>query len=248
MKQLFSIIVYIVLLQWSAIASAHQIHVIGEHLIPYQSLVEGKIEGLAIDIAKELVERTQVQANYDIYPWARAYSDAQRIPNTLLLSVSRTSEREEKFKWIGRVVTSKIAYWRLKNRTDIQGPLGLHQLSELKISIQRNAVYHEYLKQHLPNTENLALTTTNAQAIKMLYAGRVDIMMSNEVTFKQRAAELGLDPDKLEKVNTETNLYSTLYLAFSKQTPDELVTLFKNTYKALDEEQVIDEIRQHWLP
>lgn len=141
-----------------------------------------------------------------------------------------------------------MTYWRLKERSDITGPLSPAKLSNLTIGVQRDAVYHEYLQKHLPNTNNLALTTTNAQAIKMLFAGRIDIMMSNEVTFKQRAVELGLDPNKLEKVNTETNLYSTLYLAFSKQTPDELVTLFQDTYKVLNEEQVIDEIRQHWLP
>lgn len=248
MKKMISAIACLLLWQWSVTTFAHQIHVVGEHLMPYQGVKDGKIEGLAVDLAKELVERTQVKASYDIYPWARAYSDAQRFANKLLLSVSRTPDREEKFKWIGRIVTSKVTYWRLKDRADIQGPLGPDQLAKLKISVQRNAMYHEYLKQHLPNTNNLALTTTNAQAIKMLFAGRVDVMMSNEVTFKQRAMELGLDPNKLEEVDTETNLYSVLYLAFSKQTPDHLVTLFQNTYKALEEEQVIDEIRQHWLP
>lgn len=248
MKQLLSIIACIALLQWSAITSAHQVRVVGEHLIPFQGVVDGNVEGLAIDLTRALIEQTHVDASYEIYPWARAYSDAQRFPNVLLLSVSRTPERENKFKWIGQVVKSKVTYWRLKERSDITGPLSPTKLSNLTIGVQRDAVYHEYLQKHLPNTENLALTTTNAQAIKMLFAGRVDIMMSNEVTFKQRAVELGLDPNKLEKVNTETNLYSTLYLAFSKQTPDHLVTLFQNTYKALDEDQVIDEIRQHWLP
>ena len=248
MKQLFSIIACIVLLQWPSITSAHQVRVVGEHLIPFQGVVDGNVEGLAIDLTRALIEQTRVDASFEIYPWARAYSDAQRFPNVLLLSVSRTPERENKFKWIGQVVKSKVTYWRLKDRHDITGPLNPTKLSHLAIGVQRDAVYHEYLKKHLPNTENLALTTTNAQAIKMLYAGRIDIMMSNEVTFKQRAVELGLDPNQLEKVNTETNLYSTLYLAFSKQTPDELVNLFQNTYKALDDEKVIDEIRQHWLP
>ena len=112
-----------------------------------------------------------------------------------------------------------MTYWRLRERKDIKGPLSPTELSNLTIGEQRDAVYHECLQQHLPGTNNLALTTTNVQAIKVLFAGRVDIMMSNEVTFKQRAIELGLDPNKLEKVNTETNLYSTLYLAFSKQLP-----------------------------
>lgn len=248
MKQLLSIIACIALLQWSAITSAHQVRVVGEHLIPFQGVVDGNVEGLAIDLTRALIEQTRVDASFEIYPWARAYSDAQRFPNVLLLSISRTPERENKFKWIGQVVRSKVTYWRLKERSDITGPLSPTKLSNLTIGVQRDAVYHEYLQKHLPNTENLALTTTNAQAIKMLFAGRVDIMMSNEVTFKQRAVELGLDPNKLEKVNTETNLYSTLYLAFSKQTPDHLVTLFQNTYKTLDENQVIEEIRQHWLP
>ncbi|MCH2056267.1 MAG: hypothetical protein MK214_06550 [Thalassotalea sp.] len=68
MKQLLSIIACTALLQWSAITSAHQVRVVGEHLIQFQGVVDGNVEGLAIDLTWALIEQTRVDASFEIYP------------------------------------------------------------------------------------------------------------------------------------------------------------------------------------
>jgi len=76
-------------------ANSTEIKVITEHYPPLQIVENGKpIRGLAIDIMKELLRKTEIQTNIQTYPWARAYKMALSEENILIFSLTRTKERE----------------------------------------------------------------------------------------------------------------------------------------------------------
>ena len=112
------------LFAWPALAAPLQLTT--ESYPPYNYLnpETRQVEGVSVDIVRELMARARQAYSITLLPWQRAISLAQQQSHTCVFSMSRTPERETRYAWIGPLVAND---WTLFARSD-----RLLQLNELE--------------------------------------------------------------------------------------------------------------------
>jgi len=194
---------------------------------PYSFAEEGAAQGIAVNQVRKVFAQLHFFPNISVYPWARAYNIALNIPDTLIFSMARTPEREEKFHWIGPVVGFDVHLFKDKKRNDIHVQ-NLAELRNYQIGVLRKDVKGQYLKK-----QKIAVTelTSEENGIKLLLNNRLDLMPADITATRYRLEKMGLSPDILEPVYHLSEISRPLYMAFSLGTQMETVNAFRDAYQ-----------------
>ena len=75
------------------------INIITEDSVILQYKEKGKIVGPATDIVTDTIEQAGFSYDIKMLPWSRAYKVALTQKNTLIYSLARTADCEDKFHW-----------------------------------------------------------------------------------------------------------------------------------------------------
>ena len=99
------VLMYVGLLLISHLASAHNLKIYCDEDYPVQFFnKQGQLTGMSIDIVQEIQKRLGVADPIQVVPWARGLDKLDHEPNTMLLTMARTPEREVFYQWVGPVV------------------------------------------------------------------------------------------------------------------------------------------------
>ena len=81
-----------------------KVRIVTEHLAPFQISENHELIGgiVAIEV-QQLINKVLPENKIEVLPWARAFQIASERPNTIIFSLVRTPDREDKFIWIGKV-------------------------------------------------------------------------------------------------------------------------------------------------
>ncbi len=201
---------------------ADALTVVTEVLPPYQTVKDGRLQGVTIEVMNQLLERAELDgAKITAYPWARAYNMALRQKNIAIFPMSRTQEREQKFHWIGVVVPYTEYIWGLTSRSDIKID-NLEDLYRYRIALVREDSSTQYLTQVLdPNRLNHELVIDVAQGLQLMLRGRTDLLSSSEQTLRDITADPSLlKGDNVSPLLRIDALSAGLYLAVSLDTDE----------------------------
>jgi polar amino acid transport system substrate-binding protein len=211
------------------ISEAKKITFLTHAIKPFSYMENNVIKGFAVDIVKEMMRVQKSPEAFEIYPFIRGLRMVQNSPNLAFFIVARTASREETVKWVGPLITSGVYFYKVKG-----DPIKANSLENTKnryqIAVQRGNADHTFLR----DKGFTKLTTTNnqLQSLKMLYKGRVDLTPVSELVMPEIAKQAGIDINNIER--TDIKLYdSTLYIVFSKDTPDETVAQWQQVLDAL---------------
>ena len=97
-------------------ASAAELRLITAELPPYTfqvppatvSEIPGPGQGLVQEVVEEMARRVGHSGSVEYMPWARAQQIAMTQPNIGILSLTRSPEREDKYRWLAKVVTDDL--------------------------------------------------------------------------------------------------------------------------------------------
>jgi len=78
----------------------------------------GENKDPSIGILKAVLQQAQLEANVEFMPWVRAFSIAKNKPNTLILSMIRTPDREADFHWIIKVSNLSRVFISLRDKPE----------------------------------------------------------------------------------------------------------------------------------
>ena len=93
------------LLLGADLACAHNLKIYCDEDYPVQFFdKQGQLTGMSIEIVREIQRRLGVNDAIQVVPWARGLNKLDHEPNTMLLTMARTPERESQYQWIGPVV------------------------------------------------------------------------------------------------------------------------------------------------
>jgi polar amino acid transport system substrate-binding protein len=226
------------------IARAEKIQVVTEYLAPYQMKNKaGELTGASTEIVKALFEITKDKYDIQVLPWARAYITALNTPNTLIYSISRTPHREKLFVWLGTIRTDKIQLWGLRER--FSAPVShLDELKDYAIASVRKSYAEDYLSTSVFN--NIYAVVDFDQSIKMLYRGRIDLILGDEVTLKPRIKQLNLDENKVISLAEIKEISADLHLAFNSKSDKKLIKRYRKAYQELIKSGKLAEIKHKW--
>ncbi|MEP2715769.1 ABC transporter substrate-binding protein, partial [Pseudophaeobacter sp.] len=148
----------------------------------------GEIIGSATDLVREAMEAAGVPYTIEVLPWARAFSTAQKTPDTCVFTTNITDKRRPSFKWVSPLLANQMV---LVARAD--SPISITSLDDARaysIGTYKDDVAETFMKDA---GMNIVSTPKEELNIKKLKAGRIDLW----VTFRERLNLLN-DPELAE--------------------------------------------------
>ncbi|WP_033068842.1 substrate-binding periplasmic protein [Thalassospira australica] len=213
------------------VSSAGDITVMTTPFPPYVVYQEDtdQASGPAVDIVHRICEEAELTCLLRVEPWARAYETAKRMPNTLIFSIARRPDREEQFQWIGTVAPYHVRLFSLDGY-DVPEVESWRRLQAFHVAGQMRDVKAQYLE----NAGFDVVKAPSAEAtIRMLYAGRAELVAGDSLSLPYRAKALAVDDMRLKVVAEVPELSTELYLAASLTTDEIVVRSLRNALDAL---------------
>jgi len=199
-----------------------------------------------VELVREMMILMGQDTVLEVVPFKRGLQLVQSTPGYALFNVNRTERREGTVQWIGPIQTSVTHFYENKN-----APSGIKTLEEAKhvdsICVLRGNVHHRFLEEQ--GFKNLYPANKYLNCVEMLNLQRVSITPLSNLSSLLRIdknPEAGL----LQRTPVEV-MESKGYLAFSKETPSEVVKAWQfvldglvksGRYNELVEEFLVNEI------
>lgn len=231
---------------------AQQVKIVTELFYPFQQLDEkDELGGYSVDVVEALWNEAQEvgEPNIDILPWSVAYDRALKQPNTMIFSMSRSAVREDKFLWLAPIASEKPYFWALAS-ANITKSNQLSDFSQYRIAVIKDAVNHQYLANK--GFDNLYLmagmdaNATEAHRIRMLLAGRADIVISPKATIVTSLESLNQPQGLLQAIHRASDLDNKLYIAFNIDTEPFIFNRYQQAMKRLLTDGELARLKQKW--
>ncbi|PHN21351.1 substrate-binding periplasmic protein [Pseudomonas sp. ICMP 561] len=214
----------------SAPVRADHYQVVTEEWAPYNYVENNQLTGMTTEIVRAIMALTG--DNFDIVPLPsmRAGYALNSRPKTIMYSMFRTTEREPLYKWVGPIVEESIHPYQMADAPPLNT---LEQLRQAPMVTTRHAGLVPNTLQAL-NFTNLDKTATQSpQLYRMLLAGRTDIIVGDtDAGVAYYTRQLKIPPGTLRRIPVEV-YRSSLYIAFSLDCDDEVVTGWRRALEKL---------------
>lgn len=198
----------------------------------YTFVDHGRVSGPASEIVREtLTKAGLIDVHFWLYPWARAYSLALAGPNVLIYPIARTPEREELFKWVGRLARVTIYLYKLRSEQGVRAS-SIEEAKQYIVGGVRDDARADYLARH--GFSKLVLSATNDQNFHLFQLREVEMIAlpeSDAIRFCQKA---NIPFTDLEAVIPLNDLQVDVYMAYSLATPDATVLQTVRAFKDVE--------------
>jgi polar amino acid transport system substrate-binding protein len=219
---------------------ANDLNIVTEEYPPYNfTSKDGKIiEGISSDIVLEIAKRANVHATIRIYPWARALHMAESNGNTCVISTFKTKLRDDKFKWIGPIVSDHLALFTARNS----------KIRILSIVDAKKYLVGTYIgSATIPILEKYGIKSVAASNdnlnLRMLNVNRIDMWIANSKTGPYIAHKEGVEVKQVFVFDIATDMY----MACNKQMPNEMVNNLNNLLKQIANDGTRKNIENKYL-
>ncbi|OIQ49318.1 Bacterial extracellular solute-binding protein, family 3 [Pseudodesulfovibrio hydrargyri] len=198
-----------------------------EEFRPLNYTENGRPAGLSVALLKLIWQEMRVpEQPIQVMPWPRIYNSARLDHRVVIFSMYRTAERADGFKWVGPIVKGRLSLFALRSR-HLEAK-SLKDMVGLRIASLRDiAAASKMLGAGFP----LVYTSSAQHAFQLLESGRVDAIALDEFKFRQTLANMDASPDAFETALVLSE--DSLYYAFSRDAPDDLVARFQRALDAI---------------
>jgi polar amino acid transport system substrate-binding protein len=219
------LILIVVTLNFAVAAGTNNsLRVLTEHLPPYQIAYGVNLKGGTVGLKVQKFLNSVVPSTaIEVLPWNSAYNIALNRPNTLIFSITRTPEREDKFIWITKVANLKPKLYALK-KSNINPTTNLSSLERYTVGTSLNdLVTNKLLEQGFNFKDNLVQIVNADSIVAMLHKGRLDLIAADPHMIEYYCKVNNINPSEFIAVYDFTELNDQLYLAASKRTDPNLI-------------------------
>ncbi len=183
---------------------------------------QNDIVGINIDVVKSILAKTNIHADFNIFPWKRSYQMALNYSYTGVMSTARTAKREHLFKWVGPLASGKSFLYKLKSRKDINVS-SIDDAKNYIIAVVRGDVFQEvFEKLGFKLNENIMLFSDHSEYIKPFLAGKVDLILGSSFSLPYILSANGSDINRVTSVVKIPDSKGN-YLALNKDVPNAVV-------------------------
>jgi len=208
------------------VQSAYDVKIYTEDFPPFNYVTPDGLRGAGGEMVRAMSVLVGYEAGFEVLPWKRALQIVKTKPGTALFSMARTPEREDEFKWVGPIfVTRGWLYKKADRKFDIT------KLSDAKsvhaVGVQAGGAAERSLRKL--GFENLEPLYVPETSLRMLVEDRIDLWVASDIVMNFQRKKLGLDQGEVVPA-IRLGKYE-MYLAFSKDTPEQVIEPWR---KALD--------------
>lgn len=210
--------------QWPALS------IYTEDSPPGNYLQDGRPEGFAVEIVRDILRRLSLPDRIEVVPWARGYRRATSAPSVVLFSTTRLPQREHLFHWVGPIYTQN---WTLYGRKG--SGLRIDSLEQARKVARIGTYLQDAKEQYLKalGFDNLVSANRNISNIRHLIDGDIDLWVSSDFNMPYQVRQAGVDPNQLAPVYAFRRVDN--YIVFSLDTPMPVVRAWQ---------RCLDEIKQ----
>lgn len=237
----FTLITPLICLLLALPVQAASYQVVTEEWAPYNYQQGTQLTGMTTDVVRAIMAITGDDFPITLLPSMRSSHVLQTRPRTILYSMFRTPDREQRYKWVGPITEETITPWQLANTLQ---PIDSREqlLQAPQITTRQAGLIPDTLKtQGFGNLDRSA--GNNLQLYKMLLAGRTPIIVGDTaagVAYYSRL--LSLAPGTLRQIPVE--IYrASLYIAFSLDSDDRVVAAWTQALERLRHTGELERIR-----
>lgn len=204
---------------------------------------EGKPTGFGVEVVMQVQQRIGNNDPIEIVPWARAYRTILKRKNVVVFTMSRIASRESLFQWVGPLIANT---WVLVAKKSSNLKIAsLEQARSLKsIAVVDGYAWNEYLVKK--KFTNLVSLVSHSPGVKMLNAGRVQAIVSSNLSYQAVIANENLDPADFEVILRFEKV--EMYIAHSKATDATVVQNWQTAFNRMKEDGSLSKIEQKWFP
>lgn len=234
---------------WLAQASPEPVlkAVAGDGTVPFNYLLDGRLQGLGVDLAEELARRAGLRLEVEALPFRLAYERGLRQPDTLLFTLARTPPREALFEWLGPIAPRDVWLWKMKRRADIR----IRNLADAR----RYRVGVAYADAIIPTLEqlgfvqrqNLEMVHDRRALGRMLRQGRFDLIPMVIWSDGKLSAEGDQPEEALEPV-LQLTAEGGYYFTLAKGSSPELLRRLRQAMASLRADGTLARLRRQWIP
>lgn len=224
--------------------AADVVQVLTQNYPPFSMSANGKnferedgIDGIDKEVVVEMFKRAEVPYQMTLrFPWSRLQEMAEQQPSFAVYSLSRTAERESRFKWVGPLSEIQLVLLKKPGSSIV-----LHSLDDARkysIGAVSGTSVSQYLAKRNFNTKNVL-----SGAPGKLQAGEFDLWATTNPAGNYESSKAGVG-----RLEVAFSISSTqLYLAMNKETPDEVVQTLQSTLDQMRKEGFIDQVAARYL-
>ncbi len=228
------------------LAHANTLTFYTEHFPPYSFEQNQQITGLNTELIRQSCVLAQLECEFRLMPWLRAYEVSLKDPNSGLYSTSRNALREPLFQWVGPLAHSSASMYWLKSRQEA-APRSLEEAKKYIIGVARGDVYELYL-QSLGFEVDVNLLRFNAKsdAVLPFLRGKVDLLIASELILPGWLAQHQTTLSALEPV-LDLSAVGQNYLALHLDVPATTVQKLQQALTLLKQTGEFDKLQQQFL-
>lgn len=202
---------------------------------------ENIVIGASVEIVEEAHRRLGLKPDIRLRPWKNGYSATLNGHNKALFSTARLPKREKLFKWAGPLFTYGIYFIKTK-----RNPIEVNSLEDAKkytTTVAQGSA--DYVRLRELGFKRLDISPKAVSHARKLVNFRADLWLASELSYKKRAEKLGIDPNVFEKTFKLGD--ESLYIAFSKSTPDSVITQWQSTIDSIRQDGTYDKIVNKYI-
>jgi polar amino acid transport system substrate-binding protein len=204
---------------------------------------DGEITGLATEVVRELIKRTDTHSDIEMTTWPDGYRELSDHANVALFSTVMTAERKELFHWVGPLATVDTNLYALQG-----SGLEIANLDQARKAGKIATVSKFYSEQIIAadNFTNTVSYPDRATSLRQLLDGKVQMVAASNTEMPAALKNAGASADDVKSAFTlSTDL---VYIAFSKGTSRALVDRWQNALDAMKRDGTFARIYARWFP
>ena len=210
----------------------------------YTNKNDPKLRGFATELIQAVMIDAGLKYEITIKPWARVLNEAIANKDTLIYSVGRTQERENKLLWIGEIITVKNNIYGLRNALK-NSKVSLSDLKNANISVSKHSLNYNYLKSK--NFKHLISVSSYEQTYQLLKRGRTQFFTSSVLGAHQFIIRNNLKAEDIIPVMRLQEHNPVLYLAANVDTNPKIIRKLKTSFQKIIDNGTYDRIMQPLL-
>jgi len=183
----------------------------------------GENKGPTVEILTAILKEAQLSADISFMPWARAFAKCKNTPNTLILSMIRTPERETDFYWLIKVSQLARVFISLESKPENYVEYTEAAKEKLIAVVRDSAEHKKLISLGFSEKGNLYVVSSDEQMHSLFVNGRVDLIYGDPNSVQKfldinDSSAVGIRYKKIDVKDQRTS-----YIALNKSTSKEIV-------------------------
>ncbi|MFM2590567.1 substrate-binding periplasmic protein [Vibrio sp. TBV020] len=202
----------------------------------------GKLTGIGVEIVQHLTDKLNIESDIQVLPWSRAIKKLELLPNRALCCVARTPDRNDKFEWVGPILSDGVYLFHNDKFDSSDDNI---ESAKLWDSIAVTANYPEHQVLIDLGFDNLWVTNQPKENTRLLVYERVTAMVAGEFAMPSLLEAQGIDSNSV--IRSDISLFDIdLYIAFSKGTDPKVLKKWQQALEEFQASPTYQEIRQRY--